>query len=103
MESSSTNGTPRPSASWRPTVDLPEPDVPTTEIRRTKRDRSSRRCPAPPKSRPPERSIEADGKIEDMTDDRVQAVADLGGGVAMPMVGFGTWRLRGNSAYESAR
>jgi diketogulonate reductase-like aldo/keto reductase len=38
-----------------------------------------------------------------MNDDRVPAVADLGGGVAMPMVGFGTWRLRGNSAYESAR
>jgi 2,5-diketo-D-gluconate reductase A len=46
---------------------------------------------------------EQDGKIEDMNDDRVQTVADLGGGVAMPMVGFGTWRLRGNSAYESAR
>ena len=38
-----------------------------------------------------------------MTDERVQTVADLGAGVAMPMVGFGTWRLRGNSAYESAR
>jgi diketogulonate reductase-like aldo/keto reductase len=50
-----------------------------------------------------ERIIEPDGKIEDMNDDRVEAVADLGGGVAMPMVGFGTWRLRGNSAYESAR
>lgn len=50
-----------------------------------------------------ERIIEPDGKIEDMNDDRVQTVADLGGGVTMPMVGFGTWRLRGNSAYESAR
>jgi diketogulonate reductase-like aldo/keto reductase len=38
-----------------------------------------------------------------MSDDDVQAVADLGDGVAMPMVGFGTWRLRGNTAYESAR
>src|SRR6201996_5809782 len=103
MASSSTNGTPRRSASWRPTVDLPAPDVPTTEIRRTKRDRSSRRGPAPPSSRPPEHTVGADGKIEDMTDDRVQTVADLGDGVAMPMVGFGTWRLRGNSAYESAR
>ncbi len=38
-----------------------------------------------------------------MNHEDVQAVADLGDGVAMPMVGFGTWRLRGNSAYESAR
>ena len=36
-----------------------------------------------------------------MSDDEVQA--DLGHGVSMPMVGFGTWRLHGNSAYESAR
>jgi 2,5-diketo-D-gluconate reductase A len=27
---------------------------------------------------------------------------DLGGGVAMPMVGFGTWQLRGRRAYEAA-
>src|ERR1700759_3419050 len=103
MASSSTNGTPRRSASWRPTVDLPAPDVPTTEIRRTKRDRSSRRGPAPPSSRPPEHTVGADGKIKDMNDDRVESVADLGGGVAMPMTGFGTWRLRGKSAYESDR
>jgi 2,5-diketo-D-gluconate reductase A len=38
-----------------------------------------------------------------MSADKFQAVADLGGGVAMPMTGFGTWRLRGNSAYESVR
>ena len=38
-----------------------------------------------------------------MTDDRVEAAADLGDGVAMPMVGFGTWQLRGKSAYESTR
>jgi 2,5-diketo-D-gluconate reductase A len=30
-------------------------------------------------------------------------VADLGGGVALPMVGFGTWQLSGRRAYESAR
>jgi 2,5-diketo-D-gluconate reductase A len=29
--------------------------------------------------------------------------ADLGGGVTMPMVGFGTWQLGGRSAYESVR
>jgi 2,5-diketo-D-gluconate reductase A len=38
-----------------------------------------------------------------MNDERVGSVADLGDGVAMPMTGFGTWRLRGKSAYESAR
>jgi diketogulonate reductase-like aldo/keto reductase len=30
-------------------------------------------------------------------------VADLGGGVAMPMVGFGTWQLQGQLAYEATR
>ena len=38
-----------------------------------------------------------------MSDDEVPAAADLGHGVSMPMVGFGTWRLSGNTAYESAR
>jgi diketogulonate reductase-like aldo/keto reductase len=28
---------------------------------------------------------------------------DLGNGVAMPMVGFGTWQLHGRSAYEAVR
>jgi 2,5-diketo-D-gluconate reductase A len=28
---------------------------------------------------------------------------DLGGGVAMPMVGFGTWQLGGRRAYEAVR
>jgi diketogulonate reductase-like aldo/keto reductase len=28
---------------------------------------------------------------------------DLGGGVAMPMVGFGTWQLQGRPAYEAVR
>jgi 2,5-diketo-D-gluconate reductase A len=28
---------------------------------------------------------------------------DLGGGVAMPMVGFGTWQIQGQLAYEAAR
>ncbi len=28
---------------------------------------------------------------------------DLGGGSAMPMVGFGTWRLQGRRAYEAVR
>jgi len=28
---------------------------------------------------------------------------DLGGGVAMPMVGFGTWQMRGQVAYEATR
>ena len=28
-------------------------------------------------------------------------VADLGAGVAMPMVGFGTWQLKGRRAYEA--
>ncbi len=30
-------------------------------------------------------------------------VADLGGGVMLPVVGFGTWQLSGRSAYESTR
>jgi 2,5-diketo-D-gluconate reductase A len=30
-------------------------------------------------------------------------LADLGGGVAVPMVGFGTWQLSGRRAYESVR
>jgi 2,5-diketo-D-gluconate reductase A len=30
-------------------------------------------------------------------------VADLGAGVAMPMVGFGTWQLQGQRAYEAVR
>ena len=38
-----------------------------------------------------------------MNDEHVQVVADLGDGVVMPMVGFGTWQLRGSSAYRSAR
>jgi 2,5-diketo-D-gluconate reductase A len=29
--------------------------------------------------------------------------ADLGGGVAMPMVGFGTWQLHGSQAYQAIR
>ena len=36
-----------------------------------------------------------------MSDDQILAGADLGRGVTMPMVGFGTWRLRGAAAYES--
>ena len=28
-------------------------------------------------------------------------VADLGAGVAMPMVGFGTWQLTSRRAYEA--
>ena len=30
-------------------------------------------------------------------------VVDLAGGVAMPMVGFGTWQLQGQLAYEATR
>ena len=30
-------------------------------------------------------------------------MADLGGGVAMPMVGFGTWQLSGQRGYEAIR
>jgi diketogulonate reductase-like aldo/keto reductase len=30
-------------------------------------------------------------------------VVDLGGGVTMPMVGFGTWQLQGRRAYEAVR
>ena len=30
-------------------------------------------------------------------------VVDLGGGVAIPMVGFGTWQLQGQLAYEAVR
>ena len=28
---------------------------------------------------------------------------DLGNGIAMPMVGFGTWQLQGQLAYEATR
>ena len=38
-----------------------------------------------------------------MSDDDVPAGVSLGPGVTMPMVGFGTWRLRGNAAYEPVR
>jgi 2,5-diketo-D-gluconate reductase A len=38
-----------------------------------------------------------------MTEDHVPAGASLGDGVTMPMIGFGTWQIRGNSAYESVR
>ena len=30
-------------------------------------------------------------------------LVDLGGGVSMPMVGFGTWQLRGRQAYDTIR
>ena len=30
-------------------------------------------------------------------------VVNLGGGVVMPMVGFGTWQLQGQMAYEATR
>ena len=38
-----------------------------------------------------------------MSDDQVPAEVDLGHQVAMPMVGFGTWQLRGSAAYEPVR
>jgi 2,5-diketo-D-gluconate reductase A len=38
-----------------------------------------------------------------MTDIRPDTGGDLGRGVTMPMLGFGTWRLRGPRAYEAIR
>jgi 2,5-diketo-D-gluconate reductase A len=38
-----------------------------------------------------------------MTDAGEDARVDLDRGVTMPMVGFGTWRLRGARAYEAVR
>ena len=38
-----------------------------------------------------------------MTEDHVPAGASLGPGVTMPMIGFGTWQIRGRAAYESVR
>jgi 2,5-diketo-D-gluconate reductase A len=38
-----------------------------------------------------------------MSDNQVPAEADLGHKVTVPMVGFGTWQLRGSKAYESVR
>ncbi len=38
-----------------------------------------------------------------MTDIRPDTGVDLGRGVTMPLVGFGTWRLRGPQAYEAVR
>src|SRR5215469_3282898 len=33
----------------------------------------------------------------------VMPSVDLGGGVSMPMVGFGTWQLRGRQGYDAIR
>ena len=30
-------------------------------------------------------------------------VVDLGGGIALPMVGLGTWQMQGRRAYEAVR
>ncbi len=38
-----------------------------------------------------------------MSDDDVPAGVSIGAGLTMPMIGFGTWQIRGNSAYESVR
>ena len=38
-----------------------------------------------------------------MADARDNTEVDLGGGVTMPMVGFGTWQLRGKRGYEAVR
>jgi 2,5-diketo-D-gluconate reductase A len=38
-----------------------------------------------------------------MSDDQDKTGADLGNDVTMPMIGFGTWQIRGNRAYESVR
>jgi len=38
-----------------------------------------------------------------MTDEATVAGVDLGREVTMPMVGFGTWQLRGRRAYEAVR
>jgi diketogulonate reductase-like aldo/keto reductase len=72
-------------------VDFPAPAEPTTEIRCTSGDRTSRRL------------TKTEEKNRDMSDDQVLAEADLGHKVAMPMVGFGTWQLRGSAAYEPVR
>lgn len=44
----------------------------------------------------------AAGRMQDMTTSDAVEVT-LPGGVAMPMVGFGTWQLRGRHAYEAVR
>jgi 2,5-diketo-D-gluconate reductase A len=41
--------------------------------------------------------------MDDMTDVREVPAVTLSGGVAMPMVGFGTWRLRGAEAANAVR
>src|ERR1700761_3731727 len=88
-------GTLRSRASRRPTVDLPDPEQPTTETRRTKRDRTSGPGPSPA-------NLPGwDNRL--MTEDHVPAGASLGPGVTMPMIGFGTWQIRGRAAYESVR
>jgi len=38
-----------------------------------------------------------------MTQQREIPDVDLGGGVALPMIGFGTWQLRGRRAYDPVR
>src|ERR1700744_6156140 len=81
--------------SRRPTVDLPDPEQPTTETRRTKRDRTSRPGAGPANF--------GDWDNRPMTEDHVPAGASLRDGVTMPMIGFGTWQIRGNTAYESVR
>src|ERR1700744_1483913 len=81
--------------SRRPTVDLPDPEQPTTETRRTKRDRTSGPRPSPANWPGEANRL--------MTEDHVPAGASLGPGVTMPMIGFGTWQIRGRAAYESVR
>jgi diketogulonate reductase-like aldo/keto reductase len=49
-------------------------------------------------SQPPGNTAEEN---PDMSNDQVLAEAGLGREVTMPMVGFGTWRLRGSTAQES--
>src|ERR1700744_624043 len=88
-------GTLRSRASRRPTVDLPDPEQPTTETRRTKRDRTRRPGAGPANF--------GDWDNRPMTEDHVPAGASLRDGVTMPMIGFGTWQIRGHTAYESVR
>jgi diketogulonate reductase-like aldo/keto reductase len=41
--------------------------------------------------------------VPDSRETTVMPVVDLRGGVALPMVGFGTWDLRGQAAYDAIR
>jgi 2,5-diketo-D-gluconate reductase A len=87
-------------------VDFPAPEVPTTEIRRTSGERTSRRRACPEALCAPHHRLLVlvpgwdNGQMAEARDN---TEVDLGGGVTMPMLGLGTWRLSGKRGYQAMR